>query len=169
MFNNNYGCRNRQSMPYINCESYTLSMRPECEISALTMNLVPNVSTAAVCEFVTYTLTITNNCSSSLTKPILNVNLGNSLCYNKGTLTVDGTAKADVTCLQNLVLDDLNSGATVTITFQARVMNSRRYNICNASLTYALSCCCLTRCYKTISNDALVQVCQCCSSQTTSV
>lgn len=159
------GCNTAQPRtvrPEINCESVTYVTTPECEVSALDLVLDTSNYCAMPCDFITYTLTITNNCSSEIQNPILNVELGESLCYTRDTLTVDGTLKEDVRCLKNLVLDPIAVGATVTITFQARIMTNERYVVTYADLGYRINCCCTTRCLHTVSNGTLVQVCQCC-------
>lgn len=156
----------RSVPPTINCEAVTYVTTPDCEVSALDMVLDTSSYCAMPCEFITYTLTITNNCSSEILNPILNVELGNNLCYIRDTLTVDGTIKEGVRCLKNLILDPIAVGATVTITFQARIMTNDRYVVTYADLGYRINCCCTTKCLHTISNGTLVQVCQCCGGAT---
>lgn len=161
--NGRQGRRTTETAPVLNCEPVTYSIRPECAVTPLDMRLEANTNCAMPCEFVTYTLTITNNCTSALVNPILNFDLGDSLCYRRNTLTVDGTVKENVVCLKNLQLDNIEPNATVTITLEARVMTCDRYVVSYADLSYSISCCCSNRCFRTVSNGNLVQVCQCCS------
>lgn len=162
----NCGCRRNSNRPEINCEPLTYAIRPECASTPLDVSLVANTNCALCCEFITYTLTITNNCTSTLTNPILNFELGDSLCFRRNSLAVNGTVKENVICLKNLQLDNLEAGATVTVTLEARVMTNDRYVVSHAVLDYSINCCCSTRCFRTISNGSLVQVCQCCCSPT---
>lgn len=167
--NNGCGCGcgcgrrgNTRTAPVTNCEPITYVVQPDCMMSAVDMTLLPSQPCATACEFVTYTLTITNNCSEELQNPILNCDIGDSLCYTWGTLTVDGTIKEDVRCLRNLGLDNIPAGQTVTITYQVRVMEPKRYIVTHCDLSYQISCCCQNKCLRTISNGAILQVCTCC-------
>ena len=132
------GCRRNttSTRPVVNCEAMTYAVQPECATTPLDVKLVASTNCAMPCEFITYTLTITNNCTSALTNPILNFELGDSLCYRRDSLTVDGTVKENVICLKNLQLDTIEPGATVTITLDARIMTNERYILSHAELDY---------------------------------
>lgn len=174
MYFNNRMNRNRsnstavfkpQTTTFSQCTTTVVTER-NCTDCGLNLLLTATPCCARICEEVTYTLTITNNSSQELGCPYLNICLADSLCYMCGTLTIDGeTNTAD--SLKNIALEAIPAKGTVTITFNARVMTSERYVNSFVYLDYSACCCLDNRCYRTTSNLSTIQVCQCCTGNTT--
>lgn len=119
-----------------------------------------------VCSRVTYTVTITNPATCTIECAALHCRLAPSFCFNRGTVTVNGTANADATpeCIS---LGTIAPGATVTVTYVVTVMECKRYNKSQACLSGLVCCCCESKRLVIPSNVSVLQVCCCCGGSST--
>ncbi len=82
-----------------------------------------NTPTAIVGEVVTYTVTLTNTCSSPLTNVFFQDTVPNGLSFLPGTVTVNGISDTALNPNTGFTIPDIPGGATATITFDAVVEN----------------------------------------------
>jgi uncharacterized repeat protein (TIGR01451 family) len=80
-----------------------------------------STSTANVGDIVTYTVQLTNTCTSPLTNVFFKDTLPIGLLFVPGSVTVNGASQPDVDPNTGFPLPDIQGAATAVVTFQARV------------------------------------------------
>ena len=76
---------------------------------------------ARVCSNVTFTVTITNTATCTINCASLHVLLPRAFCFNRGTVTVNGTAQEN-TVPECINIGTIEPSATVTITYRVTIM-----------------------------------------------
>ncbi len=138
-----------------------------CVNCGLTVTLNSDVEVACLCSRVTFTSTVTNNSDITARNVILTLPLDESFALLRDTVIVNGQTVA-VENLDQVPLGDLEPGATATITYTVVVMESKRYVYSRAVATTCICCCFENRIVNIGSNLHLLQVCPCCSCETSS-
>lgn len=121
---------------------------------------------ARVCSNVTFTVTITNTATCTINCASLHVLLPRAFCFNRGTVTVNGTAQEN-TVPECINIGTIEPSATVTITYRVTIMECKRYTYTKAILRGAVCCCCENKNVCIPSNNCCLQVCCCCGNLTT--
>lgn len=140
------------------CRPFTLLDNCDCGLSVVSSS---STCCTKVCCQVTYTVTVTNNCSSKVLGANLHVPLDGVFCLDVNSVRVNGES-ASVKCLDDIPLGDIEPGATVTVVYTVTVMEYKRYIKTKALVTFHICCCCERRDFGVLSNCNLLQVCPCC-------
>lgn len=140
------------------CRPVVTDVTPVCGVE---VELDSNVYCTQVCRTVTFTVTITNNTSVTLNCLSLDLNPHCALCINPETITLNGTAVENANP-SRIEIGTLAPAATATVTYQATIMERRRYLKTRVYATYLVCCCLERKCVTTPSNVDVIQVCSCC-------
>ena len=114
-----------------------------------------------VCCRVTYTVTVKNNCSTTMQNAILHVPLDGVFCLDTSSVTVNGEA-VSVDCLDAVPLGNIASNEEVTVVYTVTVMEYKRYIRTRVLVSFYTCCCCERRDLGVYSNVNCLQVCPCC-------
>ena len=147
---------------YRACREYQIV---ENYCSGLNVTLTSSTYCSRVCERVTFTVTITNNCPITALDVRLHLPRCGVYCVDPSTITLNGEA-VDVTCLDDISVGDLGQNAIATVTYTATIMEYKR---CLKTRVLATYYNCPSMCRKNLavySNCNLVHVCPCCASTT---
>lgn len=132
-----------------------------CDDCGLRVRIASSECCTQVCRRVSYEVTVTNNCDVTARNVILRINVPQVLCVDCSTIVVNGNSNPNLN-LECIELGDLEVGQTVTINYQATVMECQRYVRTSAIATCELCCCCQKSHLAFSSNVNVVQVCCCC-------
>lgn len=147
-----------------NCHNYTktqcIPSQDECGVSVI---VTSDVAITRVCNEVNYTVVVTNNSDQVLREVYLTLPIDDALALMPNTLVVNGTAIENVCEINQVLLGDIEPGASVTITYQVTVMECQRYIKTQAKVYFTVCCCFNRRNLCVVSNTNCVQVCCCCS------
>lgn len=140
------------------CRPVVQDTMPRCGVEVV---LDSDVYCTKVCNTVTFTVTVVNNSGMALNCCALDLNVNPSLCINPETITLNGTAVENAN--PNYVnIGTVEAGGTAVVTFQATVMECRRYIRSKVLCSFMVCCCLEPRCMNVPSNIDCIQVCCCC-------
>ncbi len=141
------------------CRPVVTQQMPNCGVEVI---LDSNVHCTRVCETIQYTATIVNNTSMTLNCVTLDLNVNPSLCINPDLIYLNGALieNANPNCIN---IGAIAPGENAVVTFQATVMECKRYIKSKVIATYMVCCCLEPRCVTTPSNIDCLQVCCCCA------
>ncbi len=142
------------------CRPVVTDTTPVCGVEVI---LDSNVYCTRVCNTVTFTATVVNNTSMTLNCLSLDLNVNPSLCINPETVALNGTLVENA-CPNRVDLGTLAPGASAIVTYDATVMECKRYIKSKVLATYLVCCCLERKCVTMPSNIDLIQVCCCCNT-----
>lgn len=142
------------------CRPVVTDVTPVCGVEVV---LDSDVYCTRVCNIITFTATVINNTNMTLNCVSLDLNVNPSLCINPETITLNGITIENA-CPDRVDIGNLEAGASAIVTFQATVMECKRYIKSKVFASYLVCCCLERKCVTTPSNIDCIQVCCCCCS-----
>ncbi|MDY2574403.1 MAG: hypothetical protein SOW55_00230 [Bacilli bacterium] len=136
---------------------------PSADECGVRVVVASDVAIARTCNEINYTVTVTNNSDQVMKNVFLTIPLDNALALMPNTVVVNGTT-IDVDTLNQIPLDDIEVGATATLTYTVTVMVCQRYIRTQAKVNFLVCCCFMKKNLCVTSNTNCVQVCCCCGN-----
>ena len=140
------------------CKPTITSNVPICNVD---LALTSDKCISNVCGNIEFTLTITNNSSNTIYCSTLNLNTEKCLAINPCTILVNDVLVENANPC-SIDIGTIAPGAIVTVKYTAVVMSCCRCIKYRVPMTFGVCCCFEQKCFKTLSNVRLIQVCCCC-------